>query len=138
MLFRSKNFNGCNIEFSNLNMYAMMQCKAKSENLAHILGYQFWAVTAADQAPDEFDRRFRRDGVHGFHLRPLGEVVDGDVEVAVAPARSRERSQKVQPPHRERPAERDNLESLRGLVNLLGVELAGVAGLDDCGCILKH
>ena len=27
---------------------------------------------------------------------------------------------------------------LCGLVNLLGVELAGVAGLDDCGCILKH
>ena len=25
-------------------MYAMMQCN-KSENLAHILGYQFWAVT---------------------------------------------------------------------------------------------
>ena len=25
-------------------MYAMMQCKAKSENLAHILGYQNWAV----------------------------------------------------------------------------------------------
>ena len=24
----------------------MMQCKTKSENLAHILGYQFWAVTA--------------------------------------------------------------------------------------------
>ena len=23
----------------------MMQCKTKSENLAHILGYQFWAVT---------------------------------------------------------------------------------------------
>ena len=22
-----------------------MLCKAKSENLAHILGYQFWAVT---------------------------------------------------------------------------------------------
>ena len=31
---------------SNLNMYAMMQCKAKSEKLAHILGYQIWAVTA--------------------------------------------------------------------------------------------
>ena len=30
---------------SNLNTYDMMQCKAKSENLAHILGYQFWAVT---------------------------------------------------------------------------------------------
>ena len=26
-------------------MYAMMLCKAKSENLAHILGYQIWAVT---------------------------------------------------------------------------------------------
>ena len=26
-------------------MYAMMQCKAKSENLAHILRYQIWAVT---------------------------------------------------------------------------------------------
>ena len=26
-------------------MYAMMQCKAKSENLAHILGFQIWAVT---------------------------------------------------------------------------------------------
>ena len=26
-------------------MYAMVQCKAKSENLAHILGYQTGAVT---------------------------------------------------------------------------------------------
>ena len=31
-------------------MYAMMQCKAKSENLAHILGYQFWAVTLPHRA----------------------------------------------------------------------------------------
>ena len=29
----------------------MMQCKAKSENLAHILGYQFWAVTAIAPLP---------------------------------------------------------------------------------------
>ena len=36
------------------------------------------------------------------------------------------------------PGERDRLESLRGLVDLLGVELAGVAGLDDFGGILKH
>ena len=28
-------------------MYAMMQCKAESENLAQILGYQIWAVTNA-------------------------------------------------------------------------------------------
>ena len=26
-------------------MHAMMQCKEKSENLAHILGYPIWAVT---------------------------------------------------------------------------------------------
>ena len=26
-------------------MYALMHCKAKSENLAQILGYQIWAVT---------------------------------------------------------------------------------------------
>ena len=25
-------------------MYAMMQCKTKNENLAHISGYQIWAV----------------------------------------------------------------------------------------------
>ena len=30
---------------SNLNKYTMMQCKAKSENLAHILGRQTGAVT---------------------------------------------------------------------------------------------
>ena len=35
----------CFIQLSNLIKYAMMQCKAKSENLAHILGYQIWAVT---------------------------------------------------------------------------------------------
>ena len=28
-------------------MYAMMQCKAKSENVTHILGYRIWAVTIA-------------------------------------------------------------------------------------------
>ena len=66
------------------------------------------------------------------------DLVDGDIEVAVAPERSWERSQEIQPPDRERPGERDSLESSRGLVNLLGVELAGVGGLDDCSCTLKH
>ena len=28
-------------------MYARMQCKAKSENFTHILGYQIWAVTSS-------------------------------------------------------------------------------------------
>ena len=32
-------------------MYAMMQCKAKSENLAHILGYQTGVVTNLPPPP---------------------------------------------------------------------------------------
>ena len=39
---------------------------------------------------DELDRRSGRDGADGFYLRPFGELVDGDIEVAVAPRRSRE------------------------------------------------
>ena len=35
-------------------MYAMMQCKTKSENLTHILGYQFWAVTPIRPSIHEF------------------------------------------------------------------------------------
>ena len=58
----------------------------------------------------------------GFHLCPFGELVDGDVEVAVAPRRSRERAQDVQPPDRERPRERNGLEALSRLMDLLGVE----------------
>src|SRR5664279_738235 len=72
-----------------------------------------------------------------LHLRPLGKLVDGDVEVAVAPERARERSQNVQPPDRERPREGDGLQFLRGLVNLLGMELAGLAGPNEPGGVLK-
>src|SRR5664279_2217128 len=72
-----------------------------------------------------------------LHLRPLGKLVDGDVEVAVAPERARERSQNVQPPDRERPREGDGLQFLRGLVDLLGVELAGLAGPNERGGVLK-
>ena len=39
----------------------------------------------AHDALDELDGRASRDGADGFHLRPLGELVDGDIEVAVAP-----------------------------------------------------
>ena len=44
----------------------------------------------ANEAFDELDRGAGWDGADGFHLCPLGELVDGDVEVAVAPRRSRE------------------------------------------------
>ena len=46
----------------------------------------------AYESLDELDRGAGRDGADGFYLRPLGELVDGDIEVAVAPRRSRERA----------------------------------------------
>lgn len=42
---------------------------------------------AAHEALDELDGRAGWDGTDGFHFRPLGELVDGDVKIAVAPWR---------------------------------------------------
>ena len=39
----------------------------------------------AHETLDELDRRSDRDGADSFHLRPFGELVDGNVEVAIAP-----------------------------------------------------
>ena len=47
---------------------------------------------SAYETLDELDRGAGRDGADGFYLRPLGELVNGNVEVAVAPRRSRERA----------------------------------------------
>ena len=47
---------------------------------------------AAHEALDELDSRAGWDGTDSFHLRPLGELVDGDVEVSIAPRRPRERA----------------------------------------------
>ena len=51
----------------------------------------------AHEALDELDCRTNWDGADGFHLHPLGELVDGDVEVKVAPRRSRERPKMSSP-----------------------------------------
>ena len=50
---------------------------------------------AAHEALDELDSRAGWDGMDGFHFHPLGELVDGDVEVSVAPRCSRERAQDI-------------------------------------------
>ena len=47
---------------------------------------------AAHEALDELDSRASWNGSDGFHLCPLGELIDGDVEIAVAPWRSWERA----------------------------------------------
>ena len=52
---------------------------------------------AADQAPDELHRGSGWYGAHWFDLGPLGELVDGHEEEAVAPLRLREGAQNVQP-----------------------------------------
>jgi hypothetical protein len=85
---------------------------------------------ATDQPTDELDCRSGRDCAHWFHLHPLGKLVDGDVEVAVAPLRSGERTKDVQSPNCKRPSEWDGSQLLRRLMNLLGVELARLAPLD--------
>ena len=62
-----------------------------------------WHTETAYQPLVEFDGGSGWYPSHGPHLRPLGELVDGDEEEAIAPERSRERAQDVQPPYRERP-----------------------------------
>jgi hypothetical protein len=84
----------------------------------------------ADQPMDELDCGPGRNGAHQLHLHPLGELVDGDVEVAVAPLRSREWTEDVQAPDSKRPSEWDGLQLLCWLMNLLGMELACLAPLD--------
>ena len=49
----------------------------------------------AQEALDELNCRADWDGADGFHLRPLGELVDGDVEVAVGLGCSREWTQDI-------------------------------------------
>ena len=73
----------------------------------------------------------------GFYLCPPSELIDGDVEVAVAPRHSRERAQDIQSPDREWPRERDGLEALSRLMDLLGVELAGLAGLHQLSRVVE-
>ena len=60
-------------KISNLNNYAMMQYKAKSENLAHILGYQIWAVTMCRRAHTETRTHTRFTQVRGprEEVKPL-------------------------------------------------------------------
>ena len=84
---------------------------------------------ATHETLDELDRRTSWDGADGFHLCPLGELVDGDIEVAVAPRRSREQAQDIQALDCEGPRVRDGLQALSWLMDMLGMELAGFAGL---------
>ena len=63
----------------------MMQCKAKNENLAHILGYQIWAVTGRERQ-GTMPSLTRRGRGGGARRRGRGQVVDtATAALAMAP-----------------------------------------------------
>ena len=57
----------------------------------------------AHQAFDKLDGRQHRGLADWLHFRPLGEFVDGDVEVLVSSGSTGERSQDVHSPDRKGP-----------------------------------
>jgi hypothetical protein len=73
------------------------------------------------------------------HLDPLGELVNGDQQVGVAPERLSQGPDNVQPPHGKRPRDGDHLEGVRWEVGFAGIELAPFTGahdltsVDNCG-----
>ena len=107
-----------------------------TRKLIHFI-YQQKFLLAQNFTLHKFKIFLTRDVSGGFHLRPLDEFVDGDVEVAVAPDCVWEWSQDVQPPDREQPGEGDGMKSLRGLMYLLSMELTCFAGLDELGGVLE-
>ena len=80
----------------------------------------------AHETLDELDRGASWDGADGLYFSPLGELVHDDVEVAVAPWRLRKQAQDVQPPDCEWPRKGYSLQASCWLMDLLGVELAGL------------
>ena len=65
---------------------------SETENVQRMTDYNAaivirWGIKRAPKAM-KLDGRPSWDGAHGFYLRTLGELVDGDVEVSVAPRRS--------------------------------------------------
>ena len=92
----------------------------------------------AHEALDELDHRASWNGADGFNLRPLSELVDGDVDVSIAPRHPRKQAQNIQSPYYERPREWNGLEALSWLMDLLGMELAGLIGLHQLSHVVEH
>ena len=64
----------------------------------------------------------------GSDLDPLGEFVDGDQQVRVAPCCLLQGTDEVQTPHSKRPSDGYHLQGLSGQVRLSRVELTPLAG----------
>jgi hypothetical protein len=67
----------------------------------------------------------------GSDFDPLGEFVDGDQQVRVAPGCLLQGTDEVQTPHSKRPDDGYCLQSLSGQVGLPCVELTHLAGADN-------
>jgi hypothetical protein len=74
---------------------AILPEQPAGELAAFIGDYAVRHTKTADQPMDELDCRPGRYGAHRLHLHTLGKLVDGDIEVAIAPLRSREWTQNV-------------------------------------------
>jgi hypothetical protein len=72
------------------NQCAILPEQPAGELTAVVGDYVVRHTKMADQPTDELDCGPSRNGAHRLHLHPLGKLIDGDVEVAVAPLCSRE------------------------------------------------
>jgi hypothetical protein len=74
----------------------------------------------------------------GSNLDPLGEFVDGDRQVRVAPGCLLQGADEVQTPHGKRPSDWYRLQSLSRQVGLPCVELTPFAGADNSSGVGHH
>jgi hypothetical protein len=86
---------------------------------------------------DKLDCGLHVDLDHMGCFRPLGELVDSDVQIPESSDGSGERTQDVQPQHGKRPRGRDHLQRLRRCVDLLGIKLVRLTSLYQLDGILK-
>jgi hypothetical protein len=92
---------------------------------------EFGTPEAMDDVGEERHRLLGPDVVQGSDLDPLGEFVDGDQQVRVAPGCLLQRADEVQTPHSKGPGDGYRLQSLSGQVGLPCVELTPFAGADN-------
>lgn len=84
-----------------------------------------------DDSEDELDSFLRLDLWYWYHFDPLGELVDPDDQVGVAPGRFLQRPYQIQSPDREWSRDGYGLQGLSAQMCLPGVELAALVGAND-------
>jgi hypothetical protein len=92
---------------------------------------EIWDPEAMDDVGEEHHRLLGPDAVQGPDLDPLGEFVDGDQWVRVAPGRLLQGADEVQTPYNKGLGDGYRLQSLSGQVGLLRIELAPFVGADN-------